>query len=158
MLFYKWLIHVTMGRQEQRCHCCVLQRLRAIERRFRHAKLSIFHPNSCLPAIDVYRPVRHRLPLPLHKEITYFKRILQKQPKLLPFGTSPAYDIVMLNTLNYNIYLYTHTFCWRELEPRHTRKIKYVLESNKKFIYVSYLKRRRGISKLKCALLLITFW
>lgn len=29
---------------------------------------------------------------------TYFKRIRQKQPKLLPFGTSPAYDIVMSGT------------------------------------------------------------
>lgn len=114
MLFYKRLIHVTIGRQDQRCHCCVLQQFRAIgrRRRFRHAKLSILHPNSCFacdrPSDPVYRPVRHRLPLPSHKEITYFKRILQKQPKLLPFGTSPAYDIVMLNTLKY-LYLFIHT-------------------------------------------------
>lgn len=53
------------------------------------------------PSEPIFRPVRHRLPLPSHKEITYFKRILQKQPKLLPFGTSPAYDIVMLNALNF---------------------------------------------------------
>lgn len=30
---------------------------------------------------------------------TYFHRIRQKQPKLLPFGTSPAYDTVILHKL-----------------------------------------------------------
>lgn len=29
---------------------------------------------------------------------TYLQRILQKHPKLLPLGTSPAYDIVMFGT------------------------------------------------------------
>lgn len=30
------------------------------------------------------------------KNCTYFQRIFQKQPKLLPLGTSPAYDTVIL--------------------------------------------------------------
>lgn len=42
-----------------------------------------------------------------------------------------------LTTMNL-IFMYTHTISWRELETRHTRKIKYVLESNKKFIDVNY--------------------
>lgn len=78
--------------------------------RFRHVATDA--ENSCLGFDRSVKGSRRRdgLAYP-HTTTTYLHRIRQKQPKLLPFGTSPAYDMVMSKNLTTMklLFIKTHT-------------------------------------------------
>lgn len=108
------------------------------------------------------RPHLLTYPIPIASPFTQRNNLLQKDPPKTT-ETAAIWDFSGVRyshdrDTKFLIFIYIHTRFVGASLNQDTRKIKYVLESNKKFIYVSYLKRRREISKLKSALLLITFW
>lgn len=101
---YKWRVTID-GRQET-CYCYLLYCVVTVHRRVTSSCRSealrseqLFHPSwepSGSGASENGSAVKASQPT--NKIPTYLQRILQKHPKLLPLGTSPAYDIVMFGT------------------------------------------------------------